>query len=95
MAGESEWTTPLPRGRTHLLLEYIWADRHMAVGRVLAVGVIAAIEAMNGDMIAMKKETTTTTGEDPRLLTTAEDHTGQDHALAPTLLVITEVQLLS
>lgn len=28
MAGESEWTTPLPRGRTHLLLEYIWADRH-------------------------------------------------------------------
>lgn len=29
------------------------------------------------------------TGEDPPLPTTAEDHTGQDHALAPTPLVST------
>lgn len=53
------------------------------------------IEGMNVDMIAMKKETTTTTGEDPRLLTTAEDRTGQDHALALTLLVIIEVKFSS
>ncbi|KTF87320.1 hypothetical protein cypCar_00013658, partial [Cyprinus carpio] len=32
------------------------------------------------------------TGEDPLLPTSAEDHTGQDQALAPTPLVITEVK---
>lgn len=53
------------------------------------------IEDMSVDMIAMMIVTTTTagrTGEDPPLPTTAEDHTGQDHALAPTPLAITEVK---
>lgn len=52
-------------------------------------------EATSVDMIAMMTATTTTaghTGEDPHLLITAEDRTGQDHALAPTPLVITEVK---
>lgn len=50
------------------------------------------IEDMSVDMIAMMIVTTTTAGEDPPLPTTAEDHTGQDHALAPTPLAITEVK---
>lgn len=52
--------------------------------------------AMSADMSAMMTVNTTTaaghTGEDPPLLTTAEDRTGHDHALAPTPLVITEVK---
>lgn len=61
------------------------------------------IEATSVDMIVMMTVTTTTTttttghtGEDPLLPTTAEeDHTGHDHALVPTLLVITEVKFNS
>lgn len=58
------------------------------------------IEATSVDMIVMMTvtttTTTTTTGEDPLLPTTAEeDHTGHDHALVPTLLVITEVKFNS